>query len=152
MKFNTSYFGEINVPDDRVINFELGIPAFPDENSFVLIHDEEHPESIFLWLQSTKTPELVFTIIDTLAVLPNYAPSVPEEELQGIKENDDDDFFIYNIANISDSNKIEDITVNLKGPIIINQKTGRGRQVISDDAKHDIRYAIFNDIQNRKKA
>lgn len=151
MKFDTAYFGQVEVPDDRVIHFESGIPAFPDETSFVLITDEEHPDSIFLWLQSTKTPDLVFTIMDTLAVLPNYEPIVPEDEIKNIKENDDDDFFIYNIANMSASHKVEDITVNLKGPVIINQKTRRGKQVISDKQEHEIRYPIYNDIQKRKK-
>ena len=149
MKFDTAYFGEVVVSDDRIIHFEAGIPAFPDEKSFVLIHDENNPDSLFLWLQSTQTPDLVFTIMDTLSVLPDYAPLVAEEEMQRIKESDDDDFFIYNIANIKDS--IEDICVNLKGPIIINHKTGRGMQAISDHADHHVRYPVFEDIQNRKR-
>jgi len=151
MTFDTVYFGQVTVPDNHVIRFDAGIPAFPDETSFVIIHDEENPDSLFLWLQSTTTPDLVFTIMDTLAVLPDYAPRVAEEELQAIKgDESEDDFFIYNIANMPQDGNIESLTVNLKGPILINQKTGRGKQVISDSSDHDLRYPVYQDIKNRK--
>ena len=152
MTFDTVYFGQVDVPDDRVIRFAGGIPAFPSETSFVIIHDEENPDSLFLWLQSTQTPELVFTIMDTLSVLPDYAPLVAEEELATIKMGADseDDFFIYNIANMPESGQLEALTINLKGPILINQKTGQGKQVISDSNDHHLRYLVYQDIKNRK--
>ncbi|MCL1935394.1 MAG: flagellar assembly protein FliW [Defluviitaleaceae bacterium] len=149
MKLSTTFFGEIEIPDDKVITFDIGLPAFPDEKSFVIIHDEENEDSIFCWLQSTTTPVLVFPIMDTISVLSDYSPHIPEKELMDICEKEDDDLFIYNIATIKST--VTDITVNLKAPVIINLKTKKGRQFILEDDKYSIHHKVFEEIQKRKK-
>ena len=41
MKLTTRVFGEIDIEDEKIINFEDGIIGFPDLKKFTLIYDEE---------------------------------------------------------------------------------------------------------------
>ena len=148
MKISTSLFGEIEIQKDKVISFDNGIPAFPEETSFIILHDEEDENNILSWLQSTNDPQLTFAIIDILRVMPTYSPLISEEDLFSIGEYEKSDFFIYSIATVPDT--VTDITVNLKGPIIINAKTCKGRQVIAENDDYPIRFNIFEAIQKRK--
>ena len=149
MIISTSLFGEIDVPKDKVIDFDTGIPAFPDQNQFVIVHDEDHDNSIFCWLQSVIDPELIFPIVDILSIMPQYSPVISEADLISIGEYEKSDFFVYNIANVPDN--IEDITVNLKAPIIINAKEQKGMQCVAQNEDYQIRHKIFDDIKKRKQ-
>ena len=56
MKINTINFGEIEIVEDKIILFQEGLPAFEDEEQFVIIlnEDEDNP---FHFLQSVNTPD-----------------------------------------------------------------------------------------------
>jgi flagellar assembly factor FliW len=52
---------------------------------------------------------------------------------------------IYSIAVVPDD--IKDMTINLKGPIIINTKTNRAKQIVLEDDKYTLKYKIFENIK-----
>ena len=55
---NTARFGEIEIEEAKIIRFSAGIPAFEEEQEFVIIpYDEESP---FVFLQSVETAEMAF--------------------------------------------------------------------------------------------
>ncbi|MCL1997014.1 MAG: flagellar assembly protein FliW [Defluviitaleaceae bacterium] len=149
MIITTPLFGEIEIPKEKIIEFEAGIPAFHDQTQFIVIHDEDNDNSAFCWLQSIKDPELVFPIVDILSIMPQYSPAISETDLTSIGEYEKSDFFIYNIATIPDN--VEDITVNLKAPVIINAKTQKGMQCVAQNEEYLVRHKIFGDIQKRKQ-
>ena len=84
MTISTALFGDIEIDKSKVITFADGIPAFPDDTQFILIHDEEAESSIFSWLQSITDPEVMFVIADITSVIPDYAPSLSDAELASI--------------------------------------------------------------------
>lgn len=142
MKITTTLFGDIQIDQQKVINFEDGIPAFPEAKQFVLIHDEESENSIFSWLQSTTDPNMMFVIADISLVIPDYAPRLNESELNALGD-DDEHFILYTIANVESD--LSQTTVNLKAPIVINIETKKGKQLVSDNDEYPIRYKIFGD-------
>jgi len=148
MRINTALFGTVDIDEEKIINFESGIPAFPDEKRFYLIHDEDNQNSIFCWLQSVDSPSLVFTLVDILDLKPDYSPVIDEADLKSIGDYNEHDFFIYSIVKVPEN--IEDITANLKAPIIINAKTLKGRQTITSNEEYEIKCKIYDELKNRK--
>ena len=53
MKAETKFFGTIDIDDDKVLDFPMGIIGFEELNHFALIFDSEREErSKISWLQS----------------------------------------------------------------------------------------------------
>ena len=64
MNIKTTRFGEVEINDEKIIDFEQGIPGFEEETKFVIIpYDEKSP---FLFMQSVKQEDLAFLIIATV--------------------------------------------------------------------------------------
>lgn len=146
MLIKTKYFGEVKVNEEKVINFECGIPGFENLHRFLFM-TSPNPESSFYWLQSIDDIDIVFTLIDAFRFLPNYNPQVEISSMKdlGEFENLEEDIVIYNIANIP-SNHI-DMTVNLKAPIVINLKTYKAKQIICNSEEYPIKFRIYDLFQ-----
>ena len=61
MKFETVKFGEIDINENRIFDFELPIIGFDMLKKFVIL--EPSKETLFKWLQSLEDPALAFPII-----------------------------------------------------------------------------------------
>ena len=71
MKFTTTRFGEIEFPDEVVMEFPDGVLGFARDTRFILLeHDAEG--SPFKWLQSLNTADLAFIVIDPNTVETRY--------------------------------------------------------------------------------
>lgn len=141
MKISTTLFGEVELDPSKIITFESTIPAFPDSTQYAIIHDEESPESIFAWLQSVTEPDVLFIMADIALVIPDYAPRLNQNELNSLAPEGNENFVLYCIANVPDT--LEDTSVNLKAPIVINLDTQKGKQLIAENEEYDLKYKIF---------
>lgn len=141
MKIETTNFGEIEISEDKIIFFQEGIPAFEDEKEFVIIlnEDEENP---FHWLQSIKSPELSFVILNPFGIFSDYDILLPETAINKLNIEKEEDATIYSIVVIPED--MTKMTTNLLGPIVINQKKMLGKQVILDDKRYNTKHFIFN--------
>lgn len=148
MNLKTDFFGDLEIDENKIIRFNSGLPAFADETSFIIIKEDENKDSIFCWLQSINTPSLIFALIDTFSVMPEYNPLVDEESISDLGEYNEQDFMVYNIASVPDD--VANITINLKAPIIINMKDGLGKQVIVNNQDYSIQHKIFDQLKGRK--
>ena len=145
MKLITKNFGEIEIEEQKIIDFPEGLLGFEKEKEFIIINNEDQ-ESPFQWLQSIKNPDLTFVIINPFFVYPNYDIVIPKTAQEKLKIEDEKDVIIYSIVVVPED--IEKITANLIGPIIINIKKMLGKQVILDDDRYSTRHYIFK--QNQK--
>ncbi|SCA62592.1 Flagellar assembly factor FliW [Chlamydiales bacterium SCGC AG-110-M15] len=109
------------------IHFPEGLPGFESIKDFVLLTNEE--EAPFLWLQSTTIPNLAFISVDPFLVMSDYRPDIGDEDVEFLEIEKEEDVLILSIVNISNDPN-EGTTANLVGPIVINWKTKRGKQVI----------------------
>ncbi len=148
MKVNTRLFGEINISEDKIINFENGVIGFPDFTKFTLIFDEERKaergEVSIIWLQSLDDEVFALPIMNPLLVSPEYAPRLSDEYLNQLGELTEDNTMLY--VTVTIPSEIEKISVNLKAPIVINADTLKGAQIISEDDL-EIRYPIYEIIK-----
>jgi len=149
MKANTRLFGEIDIKEDKIIKLKEGIIGFPDLQNFTLIYDEEKEgKGSIKWLQSMDDPSFALPVINPLDVKPDYQMLVNEEGLESLGKMTEENTFI--LVTITVPEKIEEMSVNLKAPFVINTDNLQGAQMIVED-DYPIKYKIY-EILNKKKA
>lgn len=133
-------FGPINVREDQIILLTPGLLGFSQFNRYVLIeHGQEAP---FLWLQSVDNPDLAFVVIDHLLVAPGYQTDQFTEVMQDLEVEKTEDLKIIVILTIPPG-RPQDMTVNLMGPVAINLKNRRGRQLVMEDPRYSHKHRIL---------
>ena len=123
MKINTKVFGEVEIADDKIISFPSGIIGFPDLTEFALLHDE---------------------------VMPEYNPEVDDELLKHIGELNEEEILV--LVTVTVPTDLTKMTVNLKGPVIINAAERKACQVIVEGEDYAVKYPIYEILNARKKA
>lgn len=148
MQITTRVFGEIAIDDDKIIHFPGGIIGFPDLQDFALIHDEEKGTDTIHWLQSLQEPAFAMPVMDPLIVRPDYNPEVDDELLNSIGKIQPDELLV--MVTVTVPKDIKKMTVNLKGPIVINAAKKLATQVIVEGDEYVVKYPIY-DILNKKQ-
>lgn len=117
--------GIVEVDEEEIIHFPIGIFGFSDYHSYVILEQED---SAFSFLQSVDEPDLSFVIIMPELVCSDYAVELSEEDIERLQINSPDDGKVYGIVTIPEN--VADMTVNLQAPIVINTKDMLGAQLI----------------------
>ena len=151
MKVETKWFGTIEVGEEQILTFDKGIIGFEDWKKFTLIYDAEKgvEESSIYWLQAIDEPTLALPIMDPTIVYEGYDPVGEDEVVNSLGDNIADATLLV-VCTVTVPEKLENMTVNLKAPIIINMDTNRGVQLIADNDDYQVRYPIY-DILNAEK-
>ena len=146
----TKVFGEITIDDDRIITFPKGIVGFPELTEFALLHDSDKGADSIHWLQSIQEPAFAMPVMDPLRVCPDYNPEVDDEILKNLGELNPDDMLV--LVTMTVPKEVEKMTVNLKGPIIINAAQKTAMQVIVEGDEYPVKFPIYEILNNKKKA
>lgn len=149
MNINTKVFGEIIVDDEKIIHFPSGIIGFPELTDFALVHDEEKGIGAIHWLQSVQEPGFAMPVMDPLIVCPDYNPEVDDELIKPVGEIDPEELLV--LVTVTVPGDLTRMSVNLKGPIIINAAEKKACQVIIEGERYIVKFPIY-DILNAKKA
>ncbi|MBR5337906.1 MAG: flagellar assembly protein FliW [Lachnospiraceae bacterium] len=149
MKVKTRICGEIEVKDDKVVEMIGGLIGFEALKKFVLINeDDDKDKKGVMWLQSVEEGSIALPTMDPTIVQSSYAPSIPEEILAGLGDFDKDEYLI--LVALTVPRKIEDMTVNLKAPIILDVDTMKGCQVIVDNEDCPVKFPIYNILKKKE--
>lgn len=148
MQITTKVFGEINIDDEKIIHFPNGIIGFPDLTDFAMIHDEEKGTDTIHWLQSLQEPAFAMPVMDPLIVCPDYNPEVDDELLNNIGKIVPDELLV--LVTVTVPKDITKMTVNLKGPMVINAAERKATQVIVEGDEYKVKFPIY-DILNKNK-
>lgn len=139
MQTNTKYFGLIEYEQEDVLRFDLGLFGFEDEKQFILLpFGEEH--GALLCLQSLTTPLLAFMVMNPFFIYPEYAPTLQQDELEKMQVQTSHDLCYYVMCVVR--NPVDQSTVNLKCPIVIDEKSSRAMQVILDTQQYQMRQPL----------
>ena len=139
MELKTAQFGVINIGEDELINFPMGLPGFENNKKFVLIGND--PAALFFWLQSVEDPDLCFVVTDPFSIYPNYYVDVDDDDVNFLEITDSGN--VMTLAVVVIPEKIEETRVNLKAPILINVEKKIGKQIIQKDESLPIRYYLY---------
>ena len=148
MHMMTRAFGEIDIDDSKVITFPGGIIGFPDLQKFVLLYDEEQGSDTIKWLQSVDEPGFAMPVLNPLQVKPDYNPIVNDELLKPLGEMSDEDIVV--LVTMTIPHEIQNMTVNLRGPIVINSATCKGIQVILDSDEYKVKFPVYEILKAAK--
>lgn len=149
MKAKTRLFGEIEIEDAKIVHLEQGLIGFPELRNFTLIYDSEREEkSVITWLQSMDDGDIAIPVAAPSELLPDYRPLADEALLENLGKLTPENTYL--LVTVTVPRNIEDISVNLKAPIVINTDTNKGRQLIVED-DYAVRYQIYDLIRDGKK-
>ena len=150
MTIETRIFGEVTIDDNKIICFENGIVGFPDLKKFALIHDSEQGNNAGIrWMQSLDEPAFAMPVMDPLIVSPDYNPVVDDEILKPIGKIDPDELLVLVTVTVPKDLKL--MSVNLRGPIVINVNERKAVQIILDDDSYKVKFPIYEILDARKK-
>jgi flagellar assembly factor FliW len=138
MNIQTKYLGDVSIDDTKIIQFPTGIPGFLDETEFVLLDIPGNP--VFQFLQSVKTSPLAFVVTDPYHFYQSYTFELDEGTLDSLQINSENDVQIISIVTLKDP--FETSTINLKAPLVINQKKMVGKQYILNTDEYPSKASI----------
>lgn len=149
MQILTKVFGEIIIDDDKIIQFPNGIIGFPELTEFTLVHDEEKGTESIHWLQSIQEPAFAMPVMDPLIVCPDYNPEADDELLNVLGTIVPEELLV--LVTVTVPKDLAKMSVNLKGPIVINAAEKKAVQIIVEGDEYQVKFPIY-DILNQKKA
>ena len=139
MLVQSTRFGELEVAEEQIMDFPEGLLGFPDEKKFALM--EYKPESPFYILQSMADPDLTFLMINPFAFFNDYDFQMDDALMAEIGLTADNPPTVFNIATVRD--KIQSMTVNLAGPVLVNIRDRKAAQWVIEKTQFPTRYPLF---------
>ena len=138
MNIKTKFHGELTIQQDQTWNFPKGVPGFEDEKEFVLLPIEDN--DVFQVLQSTKTPDLAFIIVNPYTIVEDYSFKVDEPTIDLLDIKSEEEVFILGVLSVKAP--FETSTINLQAPLIFNAITRKAKQMILNDDTFSMRHSI----------
>jgi flagellar assembly factor FliW len=138
MELKSKLLGTVEYSAESVIKFEEGLIGITDKKDFLFIEKKDFLP--FSYLQSVDDPDFSLIVINPFFVDKEYDYEISKDDLKALNIKDDSDFFI--VAIVVFANNIENITVNLRAPIVINIKTKKAKQVLLLNDNYDIEESL----------
>ncbi|WP_379138047.1 flagellar assembly protein FliW [Paenibacillus sp. sgz500958] len=138
MIIETISWGKLEVAEEQLYHFSKGIPGFEGETDFALIAMDGTP---FWYLQSVKESDLSFLISDPFTFYPSYEFELSEEEAEELKI--ESEVIIRSIITLRD--KVEQSTINLLAPIVLNPKERVGKQIVLHRTSYNTRHSLLQE-------
>lgn len=143
LKVQTTRFGEIEIKEEDVVYLPAGIIGFPELTRYILLdHDKESP---FKWLQSVEDGSIAFVLINPLLFKPDYTVEVTEAEVSDLQLSAEEDAVISVI--ITMPSNPQNMTANLKAPLVFNLKNRKGKQLILNNPIYTTRHNIMDELK-----
>ena len=98
MLIRTLNFGEIEVPDDKVLHFEEGLPGFARIQQFTLLEVEEVRP--FLYLQAIGDPPIALLVVDPRLIDSAYQFKLSPGDMADIGVSDPSEASVFVVATI----------------------------------------------------
>lgn len=139
MQLQTKYFGTIHCPEEDMLHFPEGPFGFEEEREFFLLPFEGSDGSL-LCLQSVATPGLAFVAMNPFSLKQDYAPVLTSQELKDMDVERSEDLCFYVFCVVREP--VGSSTVNLRCPVVINDRTRRAMQVILESKDYEMHHLL----------
>ncbi len=119
----------------------FGMLGFREEKRYVILQHRE--DSPFFWYQSVDDPALAFVITSPFLFKPDYSVPLEDtvEQMSWIEDKDKGTLELYVVVNIPKSSP-DDMTANLIGPILINNRTRQAVQMVIMDSPYSHKFSL----------
>jgi flagellar assembly factor FliW len=136
MQVQTTRFGVLQIPNDRVLEFPKGLLGFSQFTRYCLL--EPGDDACFFWLQCVDEPSLAFVVTDPTLFVPEYAVPIRPEQMVELKLGKLDEAQVFVIVNKVD----QTLTGNLQGPLVVNTVTHSGEQMVLAEKRWTTRHPL----------
>ncbi|MCL6589533.1 MAG: flagellar assembly protein FliW [Firmicutes bacterium] len=143
-KIETKFFGVQEVDETNFITFNHGLPGFENTRQYLITRYSE--DSPFYVMQSVEQAGLAFILIGIGQVVPDFSFDLSEEAVAELKLARPEDAEVYLIVTIP--GKLEQATVNLAAPVVINGKELLGKQIIFNHPAYSLKHPLFSAKKN----
>jgi flagellar assembly factor FliW len=128
IKLKTSRFGELEVEEDRVVDFPEGLIGLPETKTFILI---DHKDTPLKWLQAVDDPDIAFIVVSPEEISEGYNVDIDKKVQNYLQLDNDDDLAILVTMRVDG----DDVIANFQGPLLINACARKGVQVVLENAE-----------------
>ena len=142
VRFNSSRFGDLEVPESRIIDVPDGVIGFPDFKRYALL-DASGGSSVFLWLQSIDEPNLAFIIADPKKIVPDYNVESAEPDLLRLNLDKSEEVGLFVIITVPPDNP-DKTNANLLAPLIYRKSGNTIHQIVLERGNWPLRFYIFD--------
>lgn len=139
MKIKTDFVGDVEFEEKDVVHFERGLYGFEELQRFLLI-DHPDPQMPYTWLQSIDDESLFFIVTNPFFFVDDYDFELTENVVNRLEIEGLDDLLIFAMVVIPD--EVQETTINLQSPIIMNQRTRKAEQVILEE-RFPLKYKLY---------
>ena len=139
MELITKYHGVRAYSDEDVIVFKKGLPGFKNLKNFIIFPLESN--EAFSILHSIEDIEVGLVLVTPFTVVADYEFKIPDTYIKELRIGSPEEVLV--LTTVTLSSNIENVTTNLKAPIIINIKEKLGEQLILDNDKYKIKQPLF---------
>ncbi len=146
MKIVTLRFGELDIPEDKIVDFPKGILGFEQFHEYVILHREDSEP--FRWLQSIEDPNLAFVISNPAFFFPGYKIEMSLRELEDIEVDETTNVETYVIVTIPKD--ISQMSANLQGPLLINVDKSIAKQTVLVNSPYTIQHFIMDELEKKR--
>jgi flagellar assembly factor FliW len=115
VSFTTSRFGTLEVSEEKVISFPLGMLGFPHIKRYVLLDYEDTPVK---WLQAVDDPDVAFIVMEPTLLAENCTITLDGAMRQTLQLEDEEDLALLTIVRVENGK----VLANLKGPLLFNSR------------------------------
>ena len=145
----TARFGDIEVAEDRLIEFVEPILGFEESRRFVILdHAEDSP---FKWLQSADEPDLAFVVTNPRLFGIDYEFEVPDETVNKLAIANAEDVIVLTIVNIPQGSP-ENMTANLLGPVVISHGSRKAMQIVLNDTGFSTKTRLLPEADGQEES
>jgi flagellar assembly factor FliW len=142
MQIESTRLGMVEIGEDTVITFADGLPGLPGEQWGLIATDENSP---FFWLQSLAHAEVAVPVTSPWLFFGDYEVRLSDDEAGRLGLSDAGDAYIVCVVRAAES--LDDFTINLVSPLVINAGSRKGRQVINEAGGYSVRHPLFSEVE-----
>jgi flagellar assembly factor FliW len=148
MRIHTVNYGDIDVPEDKIVEFKEGLPGFPRIHQFVVIEMEELKP--FQYLQSLNDPPVALYIVNPFLVDPGYQFRLTDADMADLNSENPAELAVFAVATIPEDPR--EATINLMAPVVINDRARCGKQIILHDSGYSVKHPLLGENREEVKA
>ena len=143
MQIKSTRFGEFEVSEELIVQFPEGLPGFEDQKQFAFLpYTVDEDNSPFAYMQSVQDPDLTLLLADPFLFFKHYSLNLNDEDAAQLGLSDSEETAgVYGVVAVPE--KIDQMTVNLVAPIVVNWKEQKGMQIILNRSPYSTKHRLF---------